>query len=241
MNFLRKSASHLKTRKSKEHFRSPKRMSAKRCEIKSQRIKVMLRIRPLNEKENQSMKTNHGNIAIQTINSTTIQIEDINTKFLFDEVFCNESQEEVYGRIAKETVEDVLSGYNGTIFAYGPTGTGKTYTMIGMPTINSQFVGIIPRTSKQIFHHTSKLSNRFNYKVTVSVLEIYKENLRDLLLTKNPKELRIKESPFSGIYVDGLSECIVTSKEEFLKAVLKGGENRVIAETKGNQIGRAHV
>jgi len=190
------------------------------------RIRVLLRLRPLNSKEQHLIDSGSGNLAIQVINPNTIHITETNSIFTFDGAFFEESQEEFYEKVAYDTVEDVLEGYNGTIFAYGPTGTGKTYTMLGT---SSELMGIIPRTSDQIFKRKKE------YEVKISALEIYKEVLRDLLYTETPIELKIKESGKRGIYIEGLKEKFVNSKEEFLEAVLKGGENRVVAETRSNQ------
>lgn len=97
-------------------------------------------------------------------------------------------------------VNDVLQGYNGTIFAYGPTGTGKTFTMFGEVS-SEENKGIIPRVSRQIFTYINSVEADIEFIITCSMLEIYKENLYDLLKVERVG-LKIKENPQKGgIYV----------------------------------------
>ncbi len=126
----------------------------------------------------------------------------------FDAVFREHSkQEEIYNFLAKETIDDVLTGYNGTIFAYGMTSSGKTYTMYG-DLYDEGLQGIIPRASHHFFDHIRKLEDDVEFVIKCSMLEIYKETLYDLL-NNRAHDLKIKEDPRKGIYVHGLTEIVM--------------------------------
>jgi kinesin family protein 3/17 len=133
--------------------------------------------------------------------------------FTFDALFDWEStQKEVYDSTARSIVNSVLEGYNGTIFAYGQTGTGKTHTMDGYSDDPEQ-QGIIPNSFVHIFSAIENSSN-VQYLVRASFLEIYNEEIRDLL-SKSPKEkLDLKEQKDSGVYVKGLNAFVVKSIPE---------------------------
>ena len=153
----------------------------------------------------------------------------------------NSSQTEVYEAIGNPTILDVLHGYNGTIFAYGQTGSGKTYTMFGSDIYDENQSGIIPRAANQIFTYWSDNSDTKEVDVRCSMLEIYNEDLRDLL-NENPVELKIKECPKKGIYVDGLTENAIASEEELMCWLEAGEERRVWAETTQNSVSsRSHT
>ena len=148
------------------------------------------------------------------------------------------SQDQVYEFIGGPTVSDVLDGYNGTIFAYGQTGSGKTYTMIGDIYDNTN-KGIIPRSISSIFSSASKAPLDIEFTLKVSMLEIYKERLRDLL--GGSEELKIKECPIKGIYVYGLTEIFVATEAELLAAIETGEKQRTVASTRMNQLSsRSH-
>jgi kinesin family protein 5 len=93
----------------------------------------------------------------------------------------NTRQQDVFEYGIKETVDDVLNGYNGTIFAYGQTGSGKTFTMMGASIDDESLRGIIPRITQQIFDSIMASANNMEYLVKVSYMEIYMEKIRDLL------------------------------------------------------------
>lgn len=133
--------------------------------------------------------------------------------FTFDSVFDWEStQKEVYENTAAGIVNSTLEGYNGTIFAYGQTGTGKTHTMEGTADDPSQ-QGIIPQSFDHIFRAIEGSAN-IQYLVRASFLEIYNEEIRDLL-SKNPKDkLELKENKDTGVYVKGLNAFVVKSVPE---------------------------
>ena len=129
-----------------------------------------------------------------------------------DNVYGPESkQEEIYDFMGKDTIDDVLKGYNGTIFAYGQTGSGKTFTMYGLDIADKEIRGIIPRAAEQIFINLANIQEEVELEIRCSMLELYKEKLQDLFLPVGSpeKELKIKESASKGIYVSGLTEEVI--------------------------------
>uniref|UniRef100_A0A915D0Q4 Kinesin-like protein n=1 Tax=Ditylenchus dipsaci TaxID=166011 RepID=A0A915D0Q4_9BILA len=125
--------------------------------------------------------------------------------YTFDEVFDYQSDQiTIYNQVARPIVENVLKGYNGTIFAYGQTGTGKTYTMAGEDEVPERR-GIIPNSFAHIFDHIAKCKHDKTFLVRVSFLEIYNEEVRDLLVRPSPSQsknvsvnLEVKERPDVG-------------------------------------------
>jgi kinesin family protein 5 len=153
----------------------------------------------------------------------------------FDRVFEPSSRQiEVFSAIGQPVIDDVLTGYNGTVFAYGQTGSGKTFTMMGTDVYDDEMRGIIPRAASQIFNTVCQQDSELEFTLTCSMLEIYKETLRDLL---NPEqiELKIKECPRRGIYVQGLTEVCVVAEDELLEVISLGEQMRTVAATKLNQ------
>ena len=106
----------------------------------------------------------------------------------------------MYNRVARPIVSNVLEGYNGTIFAYGQTGTGKTFTMEGDRSV-AELKGIIPNSFAHIFGHIAKSGDDKNFLVRVSYLEIYNEEVQDLLGKDQQARLEVKERPDIGVYV----------------------------------------
>eukprot|EP00698_Gefionella_okellyi_P025620 TRINITY_DN9445_c0_g1_i1.p1 TRINITY_DN9445_c0_g1~~TRINITY_DN9445_c0_g1_i1.p1 ORF type:complete len:1511 (-),score=407.47 TRINITY_DN9445_c0_g1_i1:142-4404(-) len=149
------------------------------------------------------------------------------------------TQLEVYEEF-KPAIDDVLGGYNTTIFAYGQTGSGKTHSMFGPDVRNDQLMGIIPRAAKQIFDHLHQLPSAAVVTVKMSFLEIYKEQVRDLLSpTEDP--LRVRESKETGVYVDGLSQSVAKSHADMLALITKGEKSRTVASTRMNEVSsRSH-
>ena len=143
-------------------------------------------------------------------------------------------QHEIFDYSIKPTVDDILNGYNGTVFAYGQTGAGKSYTMMGTSIEDDVGKGITPRIVEQIF--TSILSSppTIEYTVRVSYMEIYMERIRDLLAPQNDN-LPVHEEKNRGVYVKGLLEIYVSSVEEVFEVMKRGGNARAVAATKMNQ------
>lgn len=191
---------------------------------RSETVKVVVRCRPLNSKE-----TNDGRARIVEMDTKTGAVTLKNPKsdaneppkvFTFDAVYdWNCTQKGIFEETAMPIIDCVVEGYNGTIFAYGQTGTGKTHTMEGAPTPELQ--GIIPNTFEHIFHTVDSSSSK-QWMVRASFLEIYNEEVRDLL-SKDPKnKLEVKEHKESGVYVKGLNAFVVKSVAE-LRNVLEVG------------------
>ncbi|KAI0508548.1 kinesin-domain-containing protein [Xylaria bambusicola] len=143
-------------------------------------------------------------------------------------------QHEIFDYSIKPTVDDILNGYNGTVFAYGQTGAGKSYTMMGTNIEDDVGKGITPRIVEQIF--TSILSSppTIEYTVRVSYMEIYMERIRDLLAPQNDN-LPVHEEKNRGVYVKGLLEIYVSSVEEVFEVMKRGGNARAVAATNMNQ------
>src|SRR6195952_5954095 len=122
-------------------------------------------------------------------------------------------QKDIFDFSIKPTVDDILNGYNGTVFAYGQTGAGKSYTMMGTDIADDDGKGVIPRIVQQIFHSILSSPSTIEYTVRVSYMEIYMERIRDLLAPQNDN-LPVHEEKNRGVYVKGLLEVYVTSVDE---------------------------
>lgn len=188
-------------------------------------VRVAIRCRPWNENElegghsqvvqidgengeiivNKSL--GKGNQTMDSLNQTqyddTPSPNEVGQTYTFDHVYDEQcTQEQIYDECAKQIIENVMVGYNGTIFAYGQTGTGKTYTMCGELGIQ-ELEGIMPRSFRDIFDSISREDKEFN--VRASYLEIYNEEIRDLLSSDPKHRLMIAEHPKNGFYVKDLS------------------------------------
>ncbi|GMF42457.1 unnamed protein product [Phytophthora fragariaefolia] len=168
-----------------------------------------------------------------------------NHVFSFDHVYDQQcTQSTVYENTAKAVVESSLEGYNATIFAYGQTGTGKTYTMEGFNSGSGSVEerGIIPRAIEQIFCHIqANVSARCRFLVRASYLQIYNESISDLLKPERTN-LTIREDRRRGVFVEGLSEWVVRSPEEIYGLMERGGAMRATGSTKMNELSsRSHA
>jgi len=201
-------------------------------------VKVVVRCRPLSPTEIQD-----GRQMIVTISASRGEITIRNPKadeseapksFTFDSVYdWNTKQETIYKETAFPIVESVLEGYNGTIFAYGQTGTGKTHTMEGQPD-PPELRGIIPRAFEHVFQAVG-LQQGKQFLVRASFLELYNEEIRDLL-SHNPKnKLELREKPDVGVYVKDLSSFPIQDAEEMISKLQLGRKNRAVGETKMNR------
>lgn len=187
----------------------------------STNVKVIARFRP---DESQNIVSFDGNDTCHVASSS----------FTFDRVFDTESQQsDVFEYCLKETVDDLLNGYNGTVFAYGQTGSGKTYTMMGdIDHVTNR--GAIPRMVDQIFEQIFASSQDIEYMVKVSYMEIYMEKIRDLLHPEHDN-LPIHEDKARGVFVKGLSEEYVSNAAEVHAVMRQGSLSRVVAATNMNQ------
>ncbi|EGZ10469.1 hypothetical protein PHYSODRAFT_261764, partial [Phytophthora sojae] len=198
-------------------------------------VRVMVRIRPMSGKEVQD-----GRQEVTTANFDRAEVSIINPvaasseppkSFTFDAAFGAQStQQQVYDTAATEIVEAVMEGYNGTIFAYGQTGAGKSHTMEGY----GDQPGIIPNSFKHVFDKVAISKNK-RILVRASYLEIYNEEIRDLL-SKDPKNaLDLKENADSGVYVKGLTAQVVKDAAEIDHVMQTGKKNRSVGATLMNQ------
>ena len=155
--------------------------------------------------------------------------------FTFDRVFdTNSRQTDVFDFSIRSTVDDILNGYNGTVFAYGQTGAGKSYTMMGADIDDEEQRGIIPRIVEQMFASILRSPGNIEYTVRVSYMEIYMERIRDLLMPQNDN-LPVHEEKSRGVYVKGLLEIYVSSVQEVYEVMRRGGASRATAATNMNQ------
>ena len=201
---------------------------------KTQNIKVIARFRPLISLELELGEAKINWFSMPNEKTISVNKDSVPENFTFDGVFSVDTQQtEIFESLGRPIVEDVLSGYNGTVLAYGQTGSGKTFTMMGSDIFDPSLRGLIPRAVSLIFDSLSIQSPDIECTIKCSMLEIYKENLQDLLV-RGPK-LKIKENKSKGLYVDGLSEIYVVCEEEILNAIAIGEKNRSIACTKMNQ------
>lgn len=143
-------------------------------------------------------------------------------------------QYDVFAFSIQNTVDDILKGYNGTVFAYGQTGAGKSYTMMGADIDDDDQKGIIPRIVEQIFASILASPGNIEYTVKVGYMEIYMERIRDLLRPENDN-LPIHEEKNRGVYVKGLTELYVSSVDEVYEVMRRGGLARAVAATNMNQ------
>jgi len=211
----------------------------------SYNILVAVRVRPLNQKE--KMISVDETITVE--NKSTIILKDpslyINPnnirakeKFLtFDYAFDkNETQLNIFNSTTKFLINGIVNGYNATVFAYGATGAGKTYTMLG----NDDSPGIMPYTLKELFNEI-KLYPERSYKIKLWYLEIYNENIRDLLVNDS-ENLELREDPIKGLFINGITEKETDSHEDILSLLKKGNKNRTTEETDANETSsRSHA
>ncbi|KAL4436755.1 hypothetical protein ABPG75_003894 [Micractinium tetrahymenae] len=198
-------------------------------------VKVIVRCRPFNDQERRDgraqaveVESRDGQVAVRSASEGT-------KAFAFDKVFGPDSrQEDVYDTACAPLVEAALQGFNATVFAYGQTGCGKTFTMEGRDEPAEQR-GIIPRAFDHIFQEIQKGMGDREFLVRVSHLELYNEEARDLLSRDARERLELRESPERGVHVRGLKEFVVKSAQE-MRAVLEvGAKNRTVGATLMNQ------
>uniref|UniRef100_A0A1A9UP03 Kinesin-like protein n=1 Tax=Glossina austeni TaxID=7395 RepID=A0A1A9UP03_GLOAU len=206
-------------------------MSAEREIPAEDSIKVVCRFRPLNDSEEKA----GSKFIVKFPNSAEENCLSIAGKvYLFDKVFKpNASQEKVYNEAAKSIVTDVLAGYNGTIFAYGQTSSGKTHTMEGVIG-DSVKQGIIPRIVNDIFNHIYTMEMNLEFHIKVSYYEIYMDKIRDLL-DVSKVNLSVHEDKNRVPYVKGATERFVSSPDDVFEVIEEGKSNRHIAVTNMNE------
>lgn len=216
-------------------------------------VKVAVRVRPFNYRE----ISRQAQCIIEMTGSTTSIVnpkatpgsKEATKSFNYDySYFSMDPNDEnystqlmVYKDIGEEMLEHAFEGYNVCIFAYGQTGAGKSYTMMGKQEEGQE--GIIPQICKDLFRKISYTSNeRLKYSVEVSYMEIYCERVRDLLNPKNRGNLRVREHPLYGPYVEDLSKLAVLSYEDIHDLIDEGNKARTVAATNMNETSsRSHA
>lgn len=189
----------------------------------------MCRFRPLNEAE-----ILRGDKFIPKFKGEETVVIGQGKPYVFDRVLPpNTTQEQVYNACAKQIVKDVLEGYNGTIFAYGQTSSGKTHTMEGK-LHDPQLMGIIPRIAHDIFDHIYSMDENLEFHIKVSYFEIYLDKIRDLL-DVSKTNLAVHEDKNRVPYVKGCTERFVSSPEEVMDVIDEGKANRHVAVTNMNE------
>ncbi|KAL7837940.1 hypothetical protein AOLI_G00263440 [Acnodon oligacanthus] len=214
-------------------------------------VKVAVRVRPFNNRE-----TNRGaKCVIQMQDKSTCiinpkQPKDAPKSFTFDYSYWSHStdedpafasQRQVYLDIGEEMLLHAFEGYNVCIFAYGQTGAGKSYTMMGKQEPDQQ--GIIPQLCEDLFKRTAENTDPdLSFSVEVSYMEIYCERVRDLLNPKSRGPLRVREHPIMGPYVEDLSKMAVTNYSDIADLMDCGNKARTVAATNMNETSsRSHA
>lgn len=214
-------------------------------------VKVAVRVRPFNARET----SRDAKCVIQMQGTTTCicnpkQAKEAPKNFTFDHSYWSHTSEEdphfasqrqVYKDIGEEMLLHSFEGYNVCIFAYGQTGAGKSYTMMGRQEKEQQ--GIIPQLCADLFARVNEnQSPHLSYSVEVSYMEIYCERVRDLLNPKSRGNLRVREHPIMGPYVEDLSKLAVTSYEDIADLMDCGNKARTVAATNMNETSsRSHA
>ena len=207
---------------------------------KAECVKVAIRVRPMNQHEkDQNSKLC---VTVDVPNSTVSVISDKNESktFPFDYVYPMETtQREVYDQVAFPIVDSIFQGYNGTIFAYGQTGCGKTFTMMGIVT-DPNLKGVIPNAFDHIFGFIKTEGESRKFILRCSFVEIYNEEVRDLLGNKD-KKLNIRDDPKKGTFLQDLTYINIKNPNDIEKALDKGNKNRHVGQTSMNdQSSRSH-
>ncbi|XP_014669570.1 PREDICTED: kinesin-like protein KIF3B [Priapulus caudatus] len=201
-------------------------------------VKVVVRSRPMNRKEIAEgfrevvhVDSKRGNVEVQNPKADRTEPPK---SFTFDAVYDSSSrQTDLYDETFRPLVQSVLEGFNGTVFAYGQTGTGKTFTMEGVRN-DPELRGMIPNSFDHIFTHISRSKDQ-QYLVRASYLEIYQEEIRDLLSKDQAKRFELKERPDTGVYVKDLSSFVCKSVKEIEHVMTVGNQNRSVGATNMNE------
>ncbi|MES1908726.1 MAG: hypothetical protein MHM6MM_001602 [Cercozoa sp. M6MM] len=208
-----------------------------------QNVRVYIRERPLSEQEKREKSEQ-----VTQISESKRQIRLQNKEFAFDRVFSGEAtQEQVYEETLYEPVERVLEGYNATMFAYGQTGSGKTHTMVGYFDFDDPSTEGFSTASLQlrrfdidapVILRSATDSKQRQWLVAASYLEIYNDEIRDLLqgqqkesradAAKKKAKIIIRESKEKGVYVEGLTQRTCHSTAEMMKLIRMGSTRRTV-------------
>ena len=199
-------------------------------------VKVIVRSRPLSKTEKE-----RGNYPIVSFDRSLNQVSITDPKsslpksFTYDAVFDDTfTQQQLYDESAFPLVESTLQGYNSTIFAYGQTGCGKTYTMLGVPS-DPDLRGIIPNSFAHVFGCIADAQKEKMFYVQCSYIEIYNEEIRDLLKYDPTVKLELKESKDKGIFVKNLNFFHVKTIADIGTAMENGNNHRIVKTTNMNE------
>ncbi|NXI63346.1 CENPE protein, partial [Anseranas semipalmata] len=192
-------------------------------------VTVCVRVRPLIARE--SALEDKASLCWKSENNTISEVNGTKV-FSYDRVFhSSDNTQQLYEGVAVPIIQSAVQGYNGTIFAYGQTASGKTYTMMG----NEDSVGIIPKAIQHVFKIICEIPDR-EFLLRVSYMEIYNETITDLLCDiRKKKPLGIREDVNRNTYVEDLIEEVVVSPEQVMEWIRKGEKNRHYGETKMNE------
>lgn len=218
--------------------------------MSNENVKVAVRVRPFNRREIE-LDTE----CIVEVNDKQITLYHSNSKvdkrppqvFAFDACFWSfhdkdphyATQEDVYNELGTDIIDSAFEGYNACIFAYGQTGSGKTFTMMGSP----ENEGLIPRICQNLFSRMKDTSNSdVSFRTEVSYLEIYNERVKDLLGKSQETNLKVREHPRLGPYVQDLSKHLVTDYRDIEELLIRGNARRTTAATGMNDTSsRSHA
>nr|CAI5842974.1 unnamed protein product [Callosobruchus analis] len=218
-----------------------KKKATSLTQISMQNIKVVVRVRPITcTEEEQNVKN-----IVKCLTHKEILMRE--KKYAFDRVFKpTASQIDLYLNVVAPLIKDVISGYNCTVFAYGQTGTGKTYTMTGDKCSiiknwkEDEDAGIIPRAAHHIFYELDRLKIR-DYTIKVSYIELYNEEIRDLL-SNDENTLQLYNNDSKGLTINGLTEITCFNSADVCKELQRGILKRQVAPTLMNhQSSRSHT
>ena len=234
----------------------------------SEPFKVYVRIRPFLTKENQKLRRNNSTSLITNfqyqyninnnqksnsifyVNNKTLYVMDPKhnysqeKKYFFSKIFTEkEKNSDVFELAIKPTINNVINGYNSTTLAYGVTGTGKTHTIFGDLALSTGEDGVAILACEYLFNKLNKEYFEDDYEIKMSYIEIYNENVIDLLNNENDNiSLMIIEDPSKGVYVPNLNEFKINNTNELKKLISQGNKRRTMAPTNQNKFSsRSHA
>eukprot|EP00300_Choanocystis_sp_HF-7_P000762 c10629_g1_i2.p1 GENE.c10629_g1_i2~~c10629_g1_i2.p1 ORF type:complete len:664 (+),score=165.25 c10629_g1_i2:38-2029(+) len=194
-------------------------------------VRVVGRIRPFNDREKKLGTDNSEWISV-TDNSVAVKVGGKSHVFELSRAFgSNCLQADIFKDTAQQPVKDLFDGFHATIFAYGQTGAGKSWSMFGS-SASAADEGIVPRSTKYIFETIEKMKDK-EFLISCSYLEIYNESISDLLNLNN-RDLAIRESKSQGVYVQDLTQQFVTTPQDIYGLIRLGDEHKKKAATKMN-------
>jgi len=196
-------------------------------------VRVCAKIRPQSKIEDRE-----GSHVCVTNTETQVKLQAASgeEKFTFDYILGQETNQlDVFDNVGVSLVDDCLKGFNCTLFVYGQSGAGKTFTMEG-PEHTGELAGLIPRITYRIFEDIAKQGSEVEFAVKVSYVEIYNERVRDLLDDLGTKDnLAVRQDKVKGVYIQGVTEEYCCDGDEALAVMRKGGKNRAVASTGMNE------